>query len=387
MKTRQPQQLQTDYNPFDAGIQKAMDVSRATLGMNQEQRVEAFRNAVNAFSNSLAQRGPVGPQKGLLNHLAALNVGTTPAMDAYNATNKNSTKENQALAEKILAEREKVENRALKAKKYESDNEYKRRSLAIQEGTAAEQAKHNRAKELGENGARPTLPFGLNYQTKKGAEKNQQAMNAFTDTSSKLQLAEDMVKNYESQFGKQTGLTESRGLLGPYINTVTDVTDKLSNPEGTQEYQARENIIPYFKGLNVEIERALEGGGKIAQATQVMLNKANVSPNFEKDSPTVLMDKIKLKKKIIDESLELGKLSEATRININHSNYQQVLERFPEYKQYVPNLVGAHTFNHDTEQPKTPNVNNNQFQQTTDQGQQLQKHDKWQILGPTGQTI
>lgn len=368
-----PRPPQADYNPFDAGVQKAMNVSRATLGMNQEQRAEAFRDAINAFSNSLAQRGPVGPQKGFLNHLAALNVGAVPALQAYNASKKGSMAENQVLAEKIAAAREKAEERAMKARKYDIDEEYKDKKLTIQERTLNEKIRRNKAKESNDPKNRPRLPFGLNYQTEKGAEKNQQAMNAFADTSSKLQLAEDMVKDYELRFGKQTGLTESRGLLGPYINTVTDVTNKLSNPEGTLEYQARENIIPYFKGLNVEIERALEGGGKIAQATQVMLNKANVSPNFEKDTPIVLMDKIKLKKKIIDEALELGKLSEATEINVNHSNYKQVLERHPEYKQHTPNLLNAHTDNHDVKQQQPPT-----------QGQQLQKHDKWLILAPDG---
>lgn len=144
---RQPQQPQSDYNPFDAGIQKAMEVSRMTLGMNQEQRVEAFRNAINAFSNSLAQRGPVGPQKGLLNNLAALNIGTTPAMDAYNATNKNAMAENQVLAEKIMAARERQEAAAAKAQKYANDEEWKNRQLALQERTAAEQARHHGAME------------------------------------------------------------------------------------------------------------------------------------------------------------------------------------------------------------------------------------------------
>ena len=91
--------LSDNRNPFDNGIAKAIQQSRANLEMTRDQEHKAINNAVLNFGNAISQE-PV--QKGFLNNLGIFGRSMNPALQAYNASEDKALKENEQLSNQLL---------------------------------------------------------------------------------------------------------------------------------------------------------------------------------------------------------------------------------------------------------------------------------------------
>lgn len=87
------------YNPFDSGIAKAIEQTRANLGLNRDQQHRAINNGLLAFGNAIANE-PI--QKGFFNNIGAVGRAMNPALSAYNTSEDKAIAENQNLANQIL---------------------------------------------------------------------------------------------------------------------------------------------------------------------------------------------------------------------------------------------------------------------------------------------
>jgi hypothetical protein len=94
-----PQQ-QASSNPFDVGIKRAIESARESLGMTEKQQDKALRRSMLAFGNNIAQQSK---QTGFWNNLGSAGRALAPAIMEYDNAEDVALKENNALANQILA--------------------------------------------------------------------------------------------------------------------------------------------------------------------------------------------------------------------------------------------------------------------------------------------
>ena len=96
----QAQVPQQAYNPFDAGINKAISSARESLGMTDKQQDKALRRSMAAFGNNIAQQPK---QKGFWNNLGSVGRSLSPALQEYDNSEDAALTQNNAIANQILA--------------------------------------------------------------------------------------------------------------------------------------------------------------------------------------------------------------------------------------------------------------------------------------------
>jgi hypothetical protein len=98
-------QQQGVYNPFDEGVAKAISSARSNFGMTQDQEHAALRNSMLAMANSLSQN-PLQKKGSVLDNFRTGISALAPAIGAYDQTENASLTQNNALAQQILAHKE-----------------------------------------------------------------------------------------------------------------------------------------------------------------------------------------------------------------------------------------------------------------------------------------
>lgn len=92
-------QQQGSYNPFDAGISKAIASARESLGMTQKQQDKALRSSMFAFANNMSQQPK---QRGFFDNFASVGQALAPALSTYDQEEENALGQNNDLANQIL---------------------------------------------------------------------------------------------------------------------------------------------------------------------------------------------------------------------------------------------------------------------------------------------
>jgi len=90
---------QNSHNPFDSGIAKAIERTRANFGSTRDQEYRAINNGLLAFGNAISNE-PM--QKGFVNNLGVVGRAMNPALASYNASEEKAIAENQNIANQIL---------------------------------------------------------------------------------------------------------------------------------------------------------------------------------------------------------------------------------------------------------------------------------------------
>lgn len=120
---------QDSYNPFDAGIQKAISSARTSLGMTGQQEEAALRSSMLAFADSMAQQPR---EKGFLNNFAAIGRGLSPAIRAHDDAENAAFAQNNALANQILSYKAAEEQRLAQAEERLWHRQHAERQLGEQ---------------------------------------------------------------------------------------------------------------------------------------------------------------------------------------------------------------------------------------------------------------
>ncbi len=105
----QPQmQSQAPYNPFDSGIQKAIESARESLGMTQKQQDNALRNSMLAFAKANSEQPR---ERGFFNNFASIGKALNPALVQYGTDENAAIDQNNKLANQILDYQAQEQNR------------------------------------------------------------------------------------------------------------------------------------------------------------------------------------------------------------------------------------------------------------------------------------
>jgi hypothetical protein len=91
---------QAPYNPFDAGIRKAIESARESMQMTDKQQDRAMRQSMLAFGENIGQQPK---ERGFWNNLGSAARALGPALSAYDQEEAASEAQNNAAAQQILA--------------------------------------------------------------------------------------------------------------------------------------------------------------------------------------------------------------------------------------------------------------------------------------------
>jgi hypothetical protein len=96
------------YNPFDAGIGRAIESARESMGMSRKQQDRAMRNSLLSFAQNMSQQPK---EKGFFANFANAGKALAPALNAYDEAEDEALTSNNALATQILQQRAQEQNR------------------------------------------------------------------------------------------------------------------------------------------------------------------------------------------------------------------------------------------------------------------------------------
>jgi len=87
------------YNPFDVGINRAIESARDSLGVTEKQQDKALRRSMLSFASDISERPK---EKGFFNNFGAIARSTIPALKEYDNAESGYETDNNALANQIL---------------------------------------------------------------------------------------------------------------------------------------------------------------------------------------------------------------------------------------------------------------------------------------------
>ena len=155
MQGAMPQQ-QAPYNPFDIGINRAIDSARQSLGMTDKQQDKALRRSLLTFADNMSQQPK---QRGFLNNFGSVSRALSPAIGAYDTAEEEALKGNNELANQILAykaaeeaKQAQAEDRAWRRQHAESQLEETKRSHNLMDRFRRDSLESKKHGESGKHG-------------------------------------------------------------------------------------------------------------------------------------------------------------------------------------------------------------------------------------------
>ena len=314
----QAQVPQQAYNPFDAGINKAISSARESLGMTDKQQDKAFRRSMAAFGNNISQQPK---QKGFLNNLGLFGRALSPAIQEYDNSEDAALTQNNAIANQILAHQA-AEDRRL------GQDEEKAWRRGMAEKQHAEQVRyHNMSnpRGTGNSGNNDGLVDieGRSFRPLDKIEQRQ--ANKFKKSAGNTYLA---VKEINKSWDKLKGLTEKNSFqpIGGYsglANPAKDFFGKFSDNKDLQkETAARKDLGAKMGNLTATLEAIKAGGGKLGQGMYDRL-KPNF-PDMKNDDLETMKEKMSSITKEMDTYYKAAQLSSDLGIAIDANDIDEM---------------------------------------------------------------
>ncbi len=274
---------QDSYNPFDAGIQKAISSARASLGMTAEQEDRALRNSMLSFADNMSQQPR---QKGFFNNFASAGRALSPAIQTYDQSEDAALAQNNALANQILAYQA-----AEQQKQAQQEERLWHRQHA--ENQLGEQRRYHdmMGGARGQNGQGGLVEYeGKNFRKLDKIE--QRKANNYKELAGNTYLA---VQNIDKAWQELEKLTKNNTFqpVGGYsgiANPVKDFFGKFGDKKSLQEETAaRKNLSAQLGKLNTSLEALADGGGKLGQGMYDRLKR--FFPDIENEDYKTVIDK------------------------------------------------------------------------------------------------
>lgn len=293
-------QGQVAYNPFDAGIKRAVESARQSLEMTDKQQQKALQRGLLSFAQNMQQQPR---EKGFWNNFASIGRAATPAMLAYGDEESNALAENQAMAERILAYQAAEQQRQAldEQRRWERDlaerqfgesvrshnllDRFRRDQLALA------QAANNPVAQV------PEALSALGNDLIPIESKNERLIYA-KDKKSTGEILKEL-SSIKKDYEKFRDLTKDHLIdpmtpygIGATANKAKDFFGYFSNDkhlrEATKERKALESKLTKFA---TEIERKLKGG-VLSMGMIKMFEDKNILPSLEHDRPEIFEQKI-----------------------------------------------------------------------------------------------
>lgn len=319
-----------EYNPFDQGVQKAIQRARENLSATDPQKHQAINQALRSFANNYAKQ-PI--RKGFVANLGSIGKALNPALTEYDNIENEALKENKALAKDIL-------DRELTQEKLEREAEDIAWNRAFKEKQFEEQKRaHN-----------------LLYNFRKDKD-NSDSVNIDGETYNKLDKIEQRQARKEKkeigsvkleldkvidQYGKLKNKTKDNvfsptGGWSKVVNPIKDVVGQYLDLPGLQEETAyRKDLFANLQKIIIPIERAKKGGGVLGQGMYERLK--TLFPNESDDTKTLEEKLISLKNET-DHFYKAAKARSSSGLDIDPIDLKEEHENI-DFGVKAPNEAG-----------------------------------------------
>jgi hypothetical protein len=324
----QPMRQQPVNNPFDVGIQRAIESARESLGMTDKQQDKALRRSLLAFGNNMAQQ-PV--RKGFWNNFGAVSRSVAPAILEYDDAEERMLQGNNQLANQILAYGAKEEAQALK----NEENAWKRQYA---EDQLAEQRRYH---DMRANPSNQFNPSNLT-ETEQSSGNDLKNDQSFQPISSKNEInsyakdkkalgsvlqeiteLEDHYKKFRKDYTKN--LVDPMSPFNKVTNPAKDLLGRFTGmSELRQETADRKTLGSQLNKFVVSSERALKGGGVMGPTLIKMFKEQGIYPDLDNDTPEIFESKLKMLKEEIENSYKAANLSLNYGVRIDPSQVGEV---------------------------------------------------------------
>ncbi len=307
---------QDSYNPFDAGIQKAISSARESLGMTAQQEDRALRGSMLTFADNMAQQPR---EKGFFNNFASVGRALSPAIQAHDQSEEAALTQNNALANQILAyqaaeqqRQAQQEERLWHRKHAENQLGEQRRYHNMMSGRNAGVGQ-GKSIEFGERSFRP-LDKIEQRQANKFKKSAGNTYLAVKEINKSWKDLEDLTKNNTFQpVGGYSGLA----------NPVKDFFGKFGKKKSLKkETAARKDLGAKLGNLTAVLESVKAGGGKLGQGMYDRL-KPNF-PDLANDDYETVKAKMASINKEMNTYYKAAKISADYGINIDPNDIDEM---------------------------------------------------------------
>lgn len=348
----QPTPPQEAYNPFNTGIQRAIQSARQSLAMTKEQEEAALRNSMLAFGSHIGQE-PV--QKGFWNNFGAAARALAPAVSTYDQSEQQAEAQNQALAEKLLAYRQheeaklaQEEERKWRKKMAEDQfNESKRQHdllRAFKKDQLEEQRSYHtlmsEAKKNKGDGKylnRTDLDEKGRVQGKYLPFKNDKEYNKYSDLyrdGSDLVLSikglENNINKFEEKYQNKLISPFAPLGIGDKINSFqTNYAHFANDPQLIADTKDRADLVTQIGNFIAEFDRLKRGGGILTPSMMEALRKIGAVPD-EHDPPHILKSKLQGILKVVSPKLQRVEKSLELNAHVNDEDEAEKQQNTPQ---------------------------------------------------------
>jgi hypothetical protein len=118
------------YNPFDVGINRAIESARDSLGMTEKQQDKALRGSILNFASNISQ---MPREKGFFNNFGSAARAAVPALQEYDKLESGFENENNALANQMLGYQRQQEQDSYNRDGVDWQRDMRERQFASQE--------------------------------------------------------------------------------------------------------------------------------------------------------------------------------------------------------------------------------------------------------------
>jgi hypothetical protein len=305
-----PMQEREAFNPFDLGIKKAIEQSRQNLGMNQQQQHRAINNALSSFGNAISKEPVVS---GFKNNLGVFGRAMNPALQSYNQSEDIALKENNNLAQQILAHRKAEEN----ARRQEEEKAYQRDFAERQFGALEQFRQAKLMQDQAEYGYNPdrlegTLPI-KNKQERTLYTKDRKALGTVLKEFEELETSYNNFRNDTKE-----NFFDPLSPSGRIANNAKGVLGRFAGIKSLRKEEAqRKGLQARLNKFVTTSERALKGGGVLGPTIIKIFKEQGIYPDIDIDTPETIAEKLKFIKKELSTNYKAADMSLQYNAHIN----------------------------------------------------------------------
>jgi len=333
-----PNQGQQPFNPFDSGIKAAIESARVSLDMTEKQQDKALRRSLLSFGEAYRNEPT---QKGFMNNFGAVARSLGPAVMAHDEAEDLAFKENNNLANQILAYQAAEQVRQAAAEDRQWHRSHAENQLAEQRRYHnMMDAYHNKQLEqknpsMGEVMSGEGLFPIDNKKDFAGYLKDKKSIGTVLNDINKI---EEHYKKFKTNTAGNILDPMAQGRY--YTNKAKDITGRFFNNKALKaETAERETLNSELNKFVTSSERALKGGGVIGPRLIELFKEQGIYPSLEEDSRESFESKLKMLKEEIENSYKAANLSLQYKVHIDPSqvtNFEAKLKGEAPEKEIIP---------------------------------------------------
>jgi hypothetical protein len=306
-------------DPFNSGVMKAIESSKASLGLSRDQEHKAIRKGINTFSARLSEKfgNPFIRRKGFVDNLASVAPAASAGLEAYDDAEDEIKHDNQKMYEWAKKFRDDELKRLEATDKEGYDRYMADKKLELEEQKLAEMKAYHQGLLNNKGGAikeyNGKLYTSLNRKQQDKADDEAKEAHAVKHDFENIRKLYNNLKDITKK-----NITPAVGALSLVTNPVKDVTGRVFKAKKLQEETAARKLLFAELGkFTVASERVLKGG-VLGQGMYDRLK--DMYPNEGDDLPT-FEDKMNYLDKNFKELSEVADIRSKHGINYNFGDY------------------------------------------------------------------